>query len=136
MIRNLGEILYNKAKAVNDKADKAKIEELYSIATDRANEAASNGNFSVNITVNTREYDDRCPFFDFTYDSPSLMDKVVPEVVKRLNNEHIRTVLNKSPSHEVSHWIMTLNFGAEDIVEPKIYSTTGPGGKFPPIPRD
>ena len=54
MIRNLGEILYNKAKAVNDKADKAKIEELYSIATDRANKAADNGNFSVNITVNTR----------------------------------------------------------------------------------
>lgn len=117
MIRNLGEILYNKAKAVNDKTDNAKIEELYSIATDRANEAASNGNFSVNITVNTREYDDCCPFFDFTYDSPSLMDKVVPEVMKRLNNEHIRTVLNKSHRHEVSHWIMTLNFGANDIVD-------------------
>lgn len=117
MIRNLGEILYNKAKAVNDKTDNAKIEELYSIATDKANEAASNGNFSVNITVNTREYDDHCPFFDFTYDSPSLMDKVVPEVIKRLNNEHIRTVLNQSPKHEVSHWIMTLNFGADDIVD-------------------
>ena len=135
MIRNLGEILYNKAKAVNDKADKAKIEELYSIATDRANIAASNGNYSVNVTINTREYDDRCPFFDFTYDSPSLMDKVVPEVMKRLNDERIRTVLNKSPSHEVSHWIMTLNFGANDIVEHKIYSN-GPSGKLPPIPRD
>ncbi len=127
MIRNLGEILYNKAKAVNDKTDNAKIEELYSIATDKANKAASNGNFSVNITVNTREYDDRCPFFDFTYDSPSLMNKVVPEVMKRLNNEHIRTVLNQSPKHEVSHWIMTLNFGANDIVDDI---------KLHPIPHD
>ena len=117
MTSNLGKILYNKAKSVNDKLDNKKIEELYTIATDRANIAASNGNFSVNVTVNTREYDDHCPYFDFTYDSPSLMDKVVPEVMKRLNNEHIRTVLNKSPSHEVSHWIMTLNFGVNDIQE-------------------
>jgi hypothetical protein len=117
MIKNLGEILFNKAKSVNDKIDNEKIEELYSIATDRAKTAASHGNFSVNVTVNTREYDDRCPFFDFTYDSSSLMDKVVPEVMKRLNNEHIRTVLNRSPKDQVSHWIMTLNFGANDIVD-------------------
>ena len=117
MTSNLGKILYNKAKSVNDTLDNKKIEELYTIATDRANIAASNGNFSVNITVNTREYDDHCPYFDFTYDSPSLIDKVVPEVMKRLNNEHIRTVLNQGPKHEISHWIMTLNFGANDVQE-------------------
>ena len=117
MFKNLGEILFNKAKSVNDKIDAEKIEKLYSIATNKAKAAAAHGNFSVNVTVNTREYDDDCPFFDFTYDSPSLIDKVVPEVMKRLNNEHVRTVLNRSPEHEVSHWIMTLNFGAKDIVD-------------------
>lgn len=135
MFNNLGEILFNKAKSVNDKNDNEKIEELYSIATDRAKTAASHGNFSVNVTINTHEYDDDRPFFDFTYDSPSLMDKVVPEVMKRLNNEHVRTVLNRSPEGQVSHWIMTLNFGAKDIVDNKPYST-GPAGKLPPIPRD
>ena len=135
MFKNLGEILYNKAKSANDKVDAGKIEKLYRIATGRAKTAASHGKFSVNVTVNTREYDDDCPFFDFTYDSPSLIDKVVPEVMKRLNNEHIRTVLNRSPEGQVSHWIMTLNFGAKDIVDNKPYST-GPAGKLPPIPRD
>ena len=106
MFKNLGEILFNKAKSVNDKIDAEKIEKLYSIATNKAKSAAAHGNFSVNVTINTREYDYDCPFFDFIYDSPSLIDKVVPEVMKRLNNEH-----------EVSHWIMTLNFGAKDIAD-------------------
>ena len=117
MFKNLGEILFNKAKSVNDKIDAEKIEKLYSIATNKAKSAAAHGNFSVNVTINTREYDYDCPFFDFIYDSPSLIDKVVPEVMKRLNNEHVRTVLNRSPEHEVSHWIMTLNFGAKDIAD-------------------
>lgn len=135
MIKNLGEILYNKAKTVNDYIDEKKIDMLYKLAINMATKEANAGKYSVNITINQREYDDECPYFDFTYDSPSLMDKVVPEVMKRLNNEHIRTVLNRSPESQISHWIMTLNFGAKDIVDNKTYST-GPAGKLPPIPRD
>lgn len=117
MFRNLGETLYNKAKAVNDHIDEKKIDQLYKLAINMATNEANRGKYSVNITINHHEYDDDCPYFNFTYDSPSLMDKVVPEVMKRLNNEHIRTVLNRSPEGQVSHWIMTLNFGAKDIVD-------------------
>ena len=117
MFRNLGETLYNKAKAVNDHIDEKKIDQLYKLAINMATNEANSGKYSVNITINQHEYDDDCPYFNFTYDSPSLMDKVVPEVMKRLNNEHIRTVLNRSPEGQVSHWILTLNFGAKDIVD-------------------
>lgn len=116
MAESLGKILFNKANAVNDHIDEKKIDQLYKLAINMATKEANAGKYSVNITINQREYDDECPYFDFTYDSPRLFDKVIPEVVKKLNNEDIVVnVHHKSPEGQVFYWIMTLMFGKDQV---------------------
>lgn len=67
MAESLGKILFNKANAVNDHIDEKKIDLLYKLAINMATKEANAGKYSVNITINQREYDDECPYFDFTY---------------------------------------------------------------------
>lgn len=119
MFESLGRTLFNKANAVNDRIDEKKIDQLYTLAVNMANKEANRGKYSVNITINQREYDDECPYFDFTYDSPRLFDKVIPEVVKKLNNEDIVVNVHKSPEGQVFHWIMTLMFGKDQVNKKK-----------------
>ena len=119
MAESLGKILFNKANAVNDHIDEKKIDLLYKLAINMATKEANAGKYSVNITINQREYDDECPYFDFTYDSPRLFDKVIPEVVKKLNNEDIVVTVHKSPEGQVFHWIMTLMFGKDQVNKKK-----------------
>ena len=115
MAESLGRTLFNQANAVNDRIDEKKIDQLYKLATNKAAHEANAGNYSAKVTINYREYDEDSPYFDFTYDSPRLFDKVIPAVVKRLNEQDIFVTVNRCPDGQIEHWIMTLMFGKDQI---------------------
>lgn len=107
---SLGEALRNKTRFINEKIAKEQINKLYSLATHKANEASNKGESDTWVTINTVEYDDDRPFFDFTYNSPMLYEKVVPEVIKMLKKEDIKATLEDGPKYQVEHKILKLNW--------------------------
>jgi hypothetical protein len=107
---SLGQVLRNKTHLANEKIVKDQIDKLYGIATHKANEASNKGSSNAWVTINTVEYDDDRPFFDFTYNSPMLYEKVVPEVIKMLKKEDIEATLKDGPACEVSHKILRLKW--------------------------
>lgn len=110
MAESLGRTLFNQANVVNDRIDEKKIDQLYKLATNKAAHEANAGNYSAKVTINYREYDEDSPYFDFTYDSPTLLSKVVPEVISRLKEQDIDAELVKSPKGEIEYWILKMNF--------------------------
>ena len=107
---SLGEALRNKTRFINEKSLKEQINKLYNLATHKANEASNKGVSDAWVTINTVEYDDDRPFFDFTYNSPMLYEKVIPEVIKMLKKEDIEAKLEDGPKHQVEHKVLKLNW--------------------------
>lgn len=119
MVESLGRTLFNQANAVNNHIDEKKIDLLYKLAVNKATQEANVGNYSAKVAINYREYDEDSPYFDFTYDSPRLFDKVIPAVVKKLNEQDIVVTVNKCPDGQIEYWIMTLMFGKDQINKTK-----------------
>lgn len=107
---SLGEALRNKTRFINEKIAEEQINKLYSLATHKANEASNKGVSNTLVTINTVEYDDDRPFFDFTYNSPMLYEKIIPEVIKMLKKEDIEAKLEDGPKYQVEHKVLKLNW--------------------------
>lgn len=106
----LGDLLRARTKDANDKAIKDEASKLFKRAYSEAQRNADNGKRNASITINMAEYDDERPLFDYTYDSPVLVDKIVPEVIKMFQNESITAKLENSPKGMVRHWILRLSW--------------------------
>lgn len=106
----LGDLLRSRTTDAADKTVKKEISKLFKCAYSEAQRSADDGKRNASISINTAEYDDEHPLFDYTYDSSLLIDKVVPEVIKMFQNESITATLENSPEGMVKHWILKLSW--------------------------
>lgn len=107
---NLGDLLRARTNDANDKAIKDEASKLFKRAYSEAQRSADNGKRNAAISISTAEYDDEHPLFDYTYDSPLLIDKIVPDVIKMFQNESITAKLEDSPKGMIKHWILRLSW--------------------------
>lgn len=106
----LGDLLRARTIDASEKAVKEEASKLFKRAYSEAQRCADNRQRSASISINTAEYDDECPLFDYTYESPLLIDKIVPEVIKMFQNESITAKLEDSPKGMIKHWILRLSW--------------------------
>ena len=106
----LGDLLRARTIDASDKAVKEEVSKLFKRAYSEAQRCADNRKHEAAISINTAEYDDEHPLFDYTYDSPLLIDKIVPEVIKMFQNESIEAKLENSPKGMIKHWILRLSW--------------------------
>lgn len=106
----LGDLLRARTIDASDKAVKEEASKLFKRAYSEAQRCADNRKRMACISINTAEYDDVHPLFDYTYDSPLLIDKIVPEVIKMFQNESISAKLEDSPKGMIKHWILRLSW--------------------------
>ena len=106
----LGDLLRARTIDAADKAVKEEASKLFKCAYSEAQRSADNGKRNASISINMAEYDDEHPLFDYTYDSPLLIDKIVPEVIKMFQNESIGVKLENSPKGMIKHWILKLSW--------------------------
>ena len=106
----LGDLLRARTIDAADKAVKEEASKLFKCAYSEAQRSADNGKRNASISINMAEYDDEHPLFDYTYDSPLLIDKIVPEVIKMFHNESIGVKLENSPKGMIKHWILKLSW--------------------------
>lgn len=106
----LGDLLRARTIDAADKAVKEEASKLFKRAYSEAQRSADSGKRNASISINMAEYDDEHPLFDYTYDSPLLIDKIVPEVIKMFQNESIAVKLENSPKGMIKHWILKLSW--------------------------
>lgn len=106
----LGDLLRARTIDAADKAVKEETSKLFKYAYSEAQRCADDGKRNASISISTAEYDDEHPLFDYTYDLPLLIDKIVPEVIKMFQNESITAKLEHSPKGMTKHWILRLSW--------------------------
>jgi len=106
----LGDLLRTRTIDAADKAVKEEASKLFKRAYSEAQRSADDGKRNASISISTAEYDDEHPLFDYTYDSPLLIDKIVPKVIKMFQNESITAKLEHSPKGMIKHWILRLSW--------------------------
>lgn len=106
----LGDLLRARTNDASEKAVKEETSKLFKRAYSEAQRCADDRKRNASISINTAEYDDEHPLFDYTYDSPLLIDKIVPEVIKMFQNESITAKLENSPKGMIKHWILRLSW--------------------------
>lgn len=106
----LGDLLRARTIDASEKAVKEETSKLFKRAYSEAQRCADDRKRNASISINTAEYDDEHPLFDYTYDSPLLIDKIVPEVIKMFQNESISAKLEDSPKGMIKHWILRLSW--------------------------
>lgn len=106
----LGDLLRARTNDANDKAIKEEASKLFKRAYSEAQRSADSGKRNASISISVAEYDDEHPLFDYTCDSPVLLDKIVPEVIKMFQNESITAKLDNSPKGMIRYWILRLSW--------------------------
>ena len=106
----LGDLLRTRTSDASDKAVKEEASKLFKRAYSEAQRCADDRKRSASISINTAENDDEHPLFDYTYDSPLMIDKIVPEVIRMFQNESITAKLEDSPKGLIKHWILRLSW--------------------------
>ena len=106
----LGDLLRARTIDASEKAVKEETSKLFKRAYSEAQICADDRKRNASISINTAEYDEEHPLFDYTYDSPFLIDKIVPEVIKMFQNESITAKLENSPKGMIKHWILRLSW--------------------------
>ena len=106
----LGDLLRVRTIDASDKAVKEEASKLFNCAYSEAQRSADNGKRKASISINMTEYDDERPLFNYTYDSPLLIEKIVPEVIKMFQNENISAKLENSPQGMIKHWLLKLSW--------------------------
>lgn len=106
----LGDLLRARTIDASDKTVKEEASKLFKLTYSEAQRCADDGKRSASISINMAEYDDERPLFDYTYDSPLLIDKIVPEVIKMFQNESIEAKLEDSLKGMIKHWILRLSW--------------------------
>ena len=107
---NLGDLLRARTIDASEKTVKEEAAKLFKRAYSEAQRCADARKRTAAISINTAEYDDVDPLFDYTYDSPLLIDKIVPEVIRMFQNESITAKLEDSPKGMIKHWILKLSW--------------------------
>ena len=106
----LGDLLRVRTIDASDKAVKEEASKLFKRAYSEAQRCADDGKRNASISINMAEYDDERPLFNYTYDSPLLIEKIVPEVIKMFQNENISAKLENSPQGMIKYWILRLSW--------------------------
>jgi len=106
----LGDLLRARTIDASDKAVKEEVSKLFKRAYLEAEKNADNRNRTATISINTVEYDNDCPMFDYSFNSPLLIDKIIPEVIRKFQNEGITAKLEDSPKGLIKHWILRLSW--------------------------
>lgn len=106
----LGDLLRAKTIDASEKTVKEEASKLFKRVYSEAQKSADDGKRNASISINMAEYDDEHPLFDYTYDSPLLIDKIVPEVIKMFQNESISAKLENSPKGMIKHWMLRLSW--------------------------